>query len=223
MNILELFAGSQSFSKVAKVHGFNTFTSDIQNLSGIDYVTDIMNFDVKQVPFIPDLIWCSPDCATWSKAAGKIHFDSKSLKPKTEKAKNAFLHIAKMMEVIFYFLDRNKNLKFYIENPEGKLQKFLQASTLFNQNLRLIVLDQCQYGREHQKTTHIFTNDFLFVPAPRCKGLPNCHHLPNIKSMKQGAKSSLGNLDGLRYYECAKIPVDLCNAILKNYSNAYQL
>ena len=122
MKTLELFAGSQSFTNVAKSKGFATYTSDILPLLGIDYVVDIMNFNTNCVPFIPDIIWASPDCSTWSKAAGNIHFDSRSLTPKTEKAYRGFDMIDKTIEIINEYLGLNENLIYYIENPEGRMQ-----------------------------------------------------------------------------------------------------
>ncbi|GEM_PF-682347 len=216
MKVLELFAGSQSFTNVAKELGYETFTNDIADLQGIDYVVDIMNFEVNRVPFIPNVIWASPDCATWSKAAGKIHFDSKKLIPKTAKAAKAFDIIDKTIEIIFHFLKLNRELKYYIENPEGKMQKYLQAGTLFGKIPRLVVIDQCQYGREFKKTTHIFTNDFDWKPKQRCPGLPICTHTGNIKNARSGMKTSLGKIANLRYYERAKIPYQLCFEILSN-------
>jgi len=111
MKVLELFAGSQSFTNVAKELGYETFTSDIVDLRGIDYAIDIMNFEVNRVPFVPDIIWASPDCSTWSCAAGKTHFDTKSLIPKTDKAVKAFDIIDKTIEIIQYYLAENANLK----------------------------------------------------------------------------------------------------------------
>jgi len=216
LNIIELFAGSQSFAKAARKLGHNTFTSDIKNMKGIDYVCDILNFEIKNVPFVPDIAWCSPDCSTWSKAAGKTHFNSKSLEPKTDKAKTAFYIIDYTLNLMYQFLDLNPSFKFYIENPEGKMQKYLQASTLFGNGLRLVIIDQCQYGREFQKTTHIFTNDYDWNPRQRCRGRPICNHKPNIK---QSNFSSLGTLDRQSYYKRAMIPEDLCLEILELNAN----
>lgn len=211
MKILELYAGSRSFSKVAETLGFETFTTDIKALESIDYVCDILDFKTEFVPFIPDIIWASPDCAVWSKSAGNIHFNTKSLKPKTDKAIKAFEIIEKTLEIIFHFLEQNPNLKYYIENPQGKLSKHLRPGTLFCKIPRLVKIDQCQYGREFLKTTHIFTNDLTWKPRRRCKGLRNCHHLPNIENSIFDKNT---NLDKLQYYKRAYIPSELCLEIL---------
>ena len=49
MRILELFAGSRSFSKEAIKQGHETYTSDYKQFEGIDYVTDILDFDIKKL------------------------------------------------------------------------------------------------------------------------------------------------------------------------------
>lgn len=216
MKILELFAGSQSFSKVAREMNLKTFTSDIADIPGIDYNCDILDFEVEKVPFIPNIIWASPDCATWSKASGAIHFNSKSLKPKTEKARKAFFHVDKTFSIIDFFLSKNPDLKFYVENPVGRLAKYLQPETLFNPGLRVVTLDQCQYGREFQKTTHIFTNDYTWTTRQRCPGRPACNHKPNIKNHATGQRTSLGTMDNLTYYKRAMIPADLVKEIINH-------
>ena len=43
MKVLELFAGSRSFSKVAEEMGMETFTSDFKKFDKIDYVVDILD------------------------------------------------------------------------------------------------------------------------------------------------------------------------------------
>lgn len=214
LKILELFAGKQCFSKMAQKLACQTFTSDIEDIKGINYVCDILNFNTEKVPFIPDAIWASPDCAAWSKAAGKFHFDSGSLIPKTEKAEKAFKIIDKTLDIISYFKKINPDLKYYIENPEGKLRFYLQPGTFFSKIPRLVKIDQCQYDREHKKTTHIFTNDHNWISRKRCPGLGNCHHKGNIKNLKSGERSSLGNMGKLRYYERAKIPDALSKEII---------
>jgi site-specific DNA-cytosine methylase len=73
MNVLELFAGSRSVGKASEKLGFNVFSSDINDFDGIDYVVDILDFDISKVPFQPDIIWASPPCTTYSIAAISHH------------------------------------------------------------------------------------------------------------------------------------------------------
>ena len=84
MKVLELFAGSRSFSKVSEEMGMETFTSDYKQFYKIDYVVDIMDFDINKLPFQPDIIWASPPCTTFSIASCSTHW-TPDKKPKTEK------------------------------------------------------------------------------------------------------------------------------------------
>ncbi len=203
MKILELFAGKNKFSTIARDEfDAETFTSDIKEMDGIDYVIDINNFDVNKVPFIPDVIWASPDCAVWSKASGNLHFDAKSLKPKTQKAKNAFLMIDKMLEIIAYFLKLNPNLLYYIENPVGRLNWVLMPGTLFNKVDYKFTITQNSYGKLFRKPTHIFTNNKDFIPRPINKEITNL----NLCNYGDGKS---------RYYLRASLPDELCCDVLK--------
>lgn len=63
MKVLELFAGSRSFSKVAEELGHITYTTDIEPFDKIDQVCDIFDFDIKKMREefgMPDVIWASP-------------------------------------------------------------------------------------------------------------------------------------------------------------------
>ena len=85
MNVLELFAGSRSVGKAANELGMRVYSSDITQFGGIDYVVDILDFDVKEVMMIPDVIWASPPCTSYSIAAVSHHRNAQE--PKTEFAK----------------------------------------------------------------------------------------------------------------------------------------
>ena len=85
---LELFAGSCSFSNIAKTYGYNTVTTDINAFDGIDFVSDILNFNIDQVLDnfgVPDIIWASPPCTYFSVASIGKHWNLDNT-PKTNQA-----------------------------------------------------------------------------------------------------------------------------------------
>lgn len=84
LNLLELFAGSRSVGGVADQLGFNVFSCDWQPFDKINFVGDIEDLTKEDVPFIPDVIWASPDCTTYSIAAISHHRDNGN--PKSEYA-----------------------------------------------------------------------------------------------------------------------------------------
>ena len=99
MKILELFGGSCSFSNVAKQRGHEVFTSDLENFDGINYVTNIMQFDINQLPFNPDFIWASPPCTFFSVASIGKHWN-KDNTPKTKEAVLGIEIVKKTMAII---------------------------------------------------------------------------------------------------------------------------
>jgi site-specific DNA-cytosine methylase len=73
INLLELFAGSRSIGKVGDSLGFNVFSIDWREYEGINLAIDIGYLIKEDVPFVPDAVWASPDCTTYSIAACGTH------------------------------------------------------------------------------------------------------------------------------------------------------
>ena len=149
MNVLELFAGSRSIGKVAEELGYNVFSVDINNFENIDYVTNILYFDFKKVPFKHNIIWASPPCTYFSVASIGKHWN-KDHTPKTLEAILGCQIVRKTIEIIKYY----KPKFFYIENPRGKLRKLE-----FMQEFDRATVTYCQYGDKRMKPTDIWTNN----------------------------------------------------------------
>ena len=67
---IELFAGTQSFSKVVKKSGHKTFATDYEEIDGQDLVADIHDLRAKDFPYLhPDILWASPPCEGFSVAS----------------------------------------------------------------------------------------------------------------------------------------------------------
>jgi len=207
MNILELFAGSRSFTKVAQRSGHKTFTTDIKGFDSIDYIIDIMDFNVKKIPFKPDIIWASPPCTTYSIAAISHHRPHN--KPLSEFAIKSDNMVKKTLEII-------KELNptyWFVENPRGMLRK-----QSFMLGLPKVTVWYCQYGDTRAKPTDIFSNNIRSIfntngwnPKPECfNGNKNCHHQPAPRGSRTGTQG-LQNA-----YEKSKVPEQLCEEILKS-------
>tara|TARA_R100000458_G_C8217993_1_gene203283 strand:+ start:51 stop:692 length:642 start_codon:yes stop_codon:yes gene_type:complete len=209
MNTLELFAGTQSFSKVAKKLGHNTFTSDYCYFDGIDYQCDIMHFKLDRVPYQPDIIWASPPCTSFSVSSIGSYYSNERGKYTPKKAETylGMAYVQKAIDIIKHF-----NPKYwYIENPRGVLRKLGLM-----QGLTRHTIWYCQYsdpmGEDHRaKPTDIWTNDESWLPRPVCKnGNRNCHHQPAPRGSKSGTQ---GMKDAI---ERSKIPPALFYEILQN-------
>lgn len=213
MNVLELFAGSRSIGKAAESLGMNVFSSDINAFEGIDYVTDIREFDTKSVPFQPDVIWASPPCTYFSVASIGKHWN----KDNTPKSDNALLGV----EFVQKTIDIIKELKptyWFIENPRGKLRKLDVMTTLDKQlsnqgfeypYVMRHTVTYCKYGDSRMKPTDIWTNCPYWIPLPMCKNGDSCH-----VSAPRGSQTGTQGLKG--NYERSKIPEELCLEVLKS-------
>ena len=91
MKILELFAGSRSFSNVAENLGYKTYSTDIVAFKKINQVSNIFNFDIEKMLLEfgkPNIIWASPPCTTFSVASVYRHWkkNKNTLTPKSKEA-----------------------------------------------------------------------------------------------------------------------------------------
>lgn len=205
MKVLELFGGSCSFANVAKKRGHKTFTTDNVEFKDINYVVDILDFDISKIPFIPDVIWASIPCQTFSIASCSTHWTPDKI-PKTDKCRNGIAIAKKTLEII-----NEIQPKFYfIENPRGLLRKMD-----FMQNIPKTTITYCQYeldipvNERRMKPTDIWTNSLdLWEPKKMCKNGMPCH-----VSAPRGSRTGTQGLKG--NFERSKIPNLLCEEILK--------
>ena len=102
MKILEIFSGTKSISKAFKVRGHETFTVDFNPDLEPDMVVDILALDLKALPWIPDVIWASPPCQTFSVASIGHHWagGKGAYIPRTEAAKIGLLILRRTEEII---------------------------------------------------------------------------------------------------------------------------
>ena len=78
MIVLELFAGTRSISKAFEKRGHKTFSVEwnkrFENISLYEDVNNLKKEDIiKLCGGVPDVIWASPDCTTYSVAAISRH------------------------------------------------------------------------------------------------------------------------------------------------------
>ena len=213
IKLIELFAGSRSIGTQAEAIGMQVFSSDIEPFENINYVTNILDFDPKMVPFIPDAIWASPPCTSFSVASIGHHWN-KDNTPKTPDALLGVEIVKKTLSLIKIFLHQNRKRVFYFENPTCKLRKLPIVRGEFDRS----TIDYCRYGANCMNPTDIGTNNLYSMynlhgwkPRPRCfPGNTKCHHEPAPRGSKTGTQGRNGA------YDRSKIPPLLCQEILKS-------
>ena len=204
MNILELFAGSRSIGKVGDKLGMNVFSVDWEKYEDIDLCIDVAKLKKEDIPFVPDFVWASPDCTTYSIAAISTHRNN--TEPKSEYAKKCDTTNQHFISLIKEWLEINPDMVFFIENPRGMLRKMP-----WMQEFKRHTIWYCQYGDERAKPTDIWTNSDKWVPKPIChNGNKECHHAPAPRGSKTGTQGRKGS------YERSKIPEQLCYEVLES-------
>mmetsp|Transcript_18867 Transcript_18867/g.51684 ORF Transcript_18867/g.51684 Transcript_18867/m.51684 type:complete len:647 (+) Transcript_18867:1226-3166(+) len=110
---------------------------------------------------VPDFIWASPPCFTYSLLAGGKHRDVRSEQyEKTADAHESNVLFVRMAEIMTWARDRHPHCIIVIENPKGLLDK-MPLMTGLKKELRLhrAEVHYCAFGRKDKKPTHLWTND----------------------------------------------------------------
>lgn len=208
MKVLELFAGTRSISKAFEKHGHETYSiewdKDFENISMYADISAIKARDIiKLCGGVPDVIWASPDCTTYSIAAishhRRLNEETGNLDPVSEYAKFCDRTNRHVLDLIAEL----KPKYYFIENPRGGMRKMD-----FMRGLYRYTVTYCQYGDTRMKPTDIWTNHPDPQFKPMCKNGDTCH-----VSAPRGARTGTQGLKGAR--ERAVIPKELCEHIVE--------
>lgn len=207
MIVLELFAGTRSISKEFEKRGHKTYSIEwdkqFENISLYEDISKVTAKDIINLcGGIPDVIWASPDCTTYSVAAISKHRKknkyTNNLDPITEYAKFCDRTNKHVIDLI-------KELKpkyYFIENPRGGLRKME-----FMQGLPRYTITYCKYGEKRMKPTDIWTNHPRPKFKPSCKNGDKCH-----EPAPRGSRTGTQGIKGAKYRSI--IPEQLCKHIV---------
>ena len=222
MKTLVLFAGTRSVEKPFEAKGHETYSVEWdKRFENINYYGDVLTLTPEFIVEnfgLPDVIWASPDCTTFSIAAISHHRrkdpETGHLHPKSEYAK----FCDEVDQHVLYLIDELNRLRldkgmrpliYFIENPRGGMRKME-----WMQNRPRYTVTYCQYELDkpveerRMKPTDIWTNHPDPKFKPMCKNGDPCH-----ASAPRGAKTGTQGLKGSR--ERSVIPPMLCEHIVK--------
>ena len=210
LKVLELFAGTRCIGKAFDKSGHEVYSIEWnkkhENINWYVDIGTITTEDIIDRFGVPDVIWASPDCTTYSIAAishHRIKDDDGNLSPKSEYAKFCDKVNINVIKIIDELLKINPKLIYFIENPRGGLRKMN-----FMKDKPRYTITYCQYGDDRMKPTDIWTNHPNPNFKPPCKNGDSCHvSAPRgSRTGTQGRKNSI---------ERSLIPCELCNYIVK--------
>jgi site-specific DNA-cytosine methylase len=176
VKILELFSGTGSVGNVSKSKGYEVVSLDILDKNKPTICTNILYWNYKHFSetFIPDFIWASPPCQTFSLAGHSRHRTKMNMTPKTKEGEIGLQILEKTVEIIKFFLTLNPSLKFAIENPRG-LMRYVDILKQFDRTTGCY----CLYGSNFMKPTDIWNNFGCELVMCKYKTKENytfCHH-----------------------------------------------
>ena len=225
LKTVELFAGTQSFSKVARDFGHHTFCTDYEDIDGQDLVADIRDIDADDFPWKPDMLWASPPCEGFSvmNIGKNWNHDHTPKTPRAELAMSLVLHTLRLIE-------DTEATWWFIENPRDKLRRLdmmeewktvnsnpspnarvagdlrsqerTVTSVAPGQTIYRHTVSYCQYGERRQKPTDIWTNAYWWTPRPLCKRGAPCHD-----AAPRGSRTGTQGMES--YKEKSRIPAQL--------------
>jgi site-specific DNA-cytosine methylase len=182
MYLLELFKGTGSVGKVAEKLGYDVVSLDFLEKYKPDIHTDILKWNYKkfhkETGFIPNFIWASPPCNTFSPLAYPFkERDTKTAEPFSERAIEGTKILYQTLKIINYFKKLNPDLKFVIENPRGmmRLDKRMKKMPY------IATTSYCSYGDNRFKPTDFFSNYPLHLKALR----EDCGVTINIQDIRK--------------------------------------
>jgi hypothetical protein len=171
MRTLELFSGSQSFSKYIKQrYSADTVTVDIISRFNPTHNVNILEWDYKVYPpHYFDIIWASPPCTQYSIAKTQGVRD----------LEGADTLVKKAFEIIDYF----KPKTWILENVGTGL---LVTRMKNIRECNMYIADYCAYGKTVRKRTAFWSNVTLELLI--CQGKNKCPSIINGRHI-----SSVGN------------------------------
>jgi len=203
MLVLDLFAGSKSVERTLSKNKYNVISLDNVDKYKPDIVVDILKWKYKEVDYVPDFIWASPPCNTFTylnPRHGREAISGKAVEPQ---AKLGDRLLFRTFQIIRHFHKKNPYLLFVIENPRAMMRK---NNTLKKIDRRTVLY--CNYGDNVRKPTDLFTNA-TFLKLNEYNKCPD-------------GKKIIGVVQRCSSFERSKVPKKLIKSIFTQFERNYK-
>jgi len=201
--LLELFSGTGSVGRPWREAGHRVFSVDCDPRHSPEFCGDILTWDYRSLE-TPDAIWASVPCEQYSIAR------TRAKTPRNYELADSL--VAKTIEIIKYFQERNPELAWFVENPDtSQLWSRAVAWDLYPR----VRLSFCAYGALYRKNTRVASNVF-WQARPICdrRTCPACVDGRHIKSAQKGPTKGKGPGDTCGLDELHALPRALCDEIM---------
>lgn len=210
--LLELFCGTKSISKAFEAAGWETYTVDWNKEFNPTLCADVGTLTkedlIELCGGVPDVVWLSPDCTTYSVAGIRYHRRKDNatdeLIPISDYAKECDRINSHILNVV---INELKPKYYFIENPRSGFRKMK-----FIEGIPMHTVTYCQYGDTRMKPTDIFTNHPNPQFKPPCKNGAPCHQ-PAPRGSSTGTQGIASKK------ERAQIPQALCEHVVEICEN----
>lgn len=174
MTLLELFSGQGTISKSFESIGGRAFRVDWSPKIDAELHADISKLTVQDVISlcggVPDAVWASPQCTTYSIATHRHRTLKEGLKPKTELA----MQDDKVNVSLWKLIDDLVALGteyYFVENPRGRMRHMP-----FVKDKPRYTITYCSYG--NRGNAKGYTNQYIMKPTDIWTNHPNQQFLP---------------------------------------------
>ena len=162
LQMVELFSGRGVVSQEFCERRWMVESYDNNEWSNATEKEDILKVSVENMHFVPDFVWASPPCHTYSLMAGGKHRSVKD--GNYEISEEARFHnylFVQMASILHTVKQLHPHAIFVIENPRALMNKMpLMKELVETLGLYESVVDYCAFGRDDKKPTCLWTNDF---------------------------------------------------------------